>query len=153
MKKAWKFVVPGVCILVVVITFYMIFDIKYKVEEENYGTNDIAVEEEFIDEENIVNPGNEAVSNEVTNSLENSQNIVEDDNIVLEQEDKLSTTNQEKAIELVKQYWGEDSTVYFTNEGVNSNGEYTVAVRQKTSTAVKDYFKVNLETKKVEIDY
>jgi hypothetical protein len=153
MKKAWKFVVPGVCVFVIIITFNMLYDMQQRIEEENYGTDDIAVEENIIDEENKINSENEAVSNDFTNSLENSQNIIEDDNVVLEQDDKLSTTNQEKAIELVKQYWGEDSTVYFTNEGVNSNGEYTVAVRQKTSTAVKDYFKVNLETKKVEIEY
>lgn len=153
MRKALKFIVPGVCILVVTITFNMIYDIQQKIEEKKYGTDNIYVEENVIQEENIVTEENEVMNNEITNETLGSQNIVEDDNIVSEEKDKLSTTNQEKAIELVKQYWGEDNTVYFTNEGVNSNGEYTVAVRQKTSTAVKDYFKVNLETKKVEIDY
>lgn len=154
MRKALKFIVPGVCILVVVITFYMIFDIQNKVEQKQYGTDYITAEN-VVQNKNITNIENTNIENttENTNILNNSQNIIEDDNVVSEDEDKLSNSKQELAIELVKQYWGEDNSVYFTNEGVTSNGEYTVAVRQKTSTTVEDYFTVNLETKKVEIHY
>ena len=154
MKKALKFIVPGVCILVVVITFYMIFDIQSKVEENQYGTGDIVIEN-MIQEDNITNTENTNIQNITsnTNILDNFENTIEDDNVIAEDEDKLSSSKQEQAIALVKEYWGEDSSVYFTNEGVTSAGEYTVAVRQKTSTTVKDYFIVNLETKKVEVHY
>lgn len=156
MRKALKFIVPGVCIIVVVITFNMIYDIQQRIEEKQYGTDNIAIDNEnIVQEENMTNTENTNIENttENTNISDNSQNIIEDDNVVSEDEDKLSSSKQEQAIELVKQYWGEDNSVYFTNEGVTSNGEYTVAVRQKTSTTVKDYFIVNLETKKVEIHY
>ena len=153
MKKALKFIVPGVCILVVVITFAILFDLQNKVEEVNYGTENIAddmVDEEWI-ENTITEEENILVDN--TTIVENSENVIEDDYVTNPEEDELSNVNQESATDLVKKYWGEDNTVYFTNEGTNSNGEYIVAVRQKTSTTVKSYFKVNLETKTVEIDY
>ena len=153
MKKALKFIVPGICILVVGITFYMIFDIQNKVEEKNYGTENIADNDEEIEEENITDSNTANVEDEeVENNTTEADNTVEDDNLMSE-EDKSANSNQEKAINLVKEYWGEDSSVYFTNEGTNSKGEYIVAVRQKTSTTVDDYFKVNIETEEVEVDY
>lgn len=154
MRKALKFIVPGVCIIIVIITFVMLFDIQNKVEEVNYGTENIAVDDNMVDEEWIENTTSEEnVIEDDTNTVEYSENIVEDEYVVAPEEDKLSNVYQESATDLVKKYWGEDNTVYFTNEGVNNNGEYIVAVRQKTSTTVKSYFKVNLETKTVEIDY
>ena len=156
MRKALKFIVPGVCILVVVITFVMLFDIQNKVEEANYGTENIVADEDFLVDSEWVENTVTAEENVVENNnitANDSKNIVEDDYIVNPEEDELSNVNQESAIDLVKKHWGEDNTVYFTNEGINFNGDYIVAVRQKTSTTVKSYFKVNLETKIVEIDY
>lgn len=156
MRKALKFIVPTLCVLIVIITFYMIFDIQNKVEKENYNTNNVFDEENIVSEENVVDVENEinentSISN--TSIKADDENIVTNDNVVAEEDDVLSTTNQDRALQIVKEYWGEDNTVYFTNEGVDSQGKYTVAVRQKTSTAVKNYFKVDLETKQIEIEY
>ena len=97
MKKALKFIVPGVCILVVVITFYMIFDIQSKVEEKQYGTSDIDVGN-IVQEENITNAENTNIQNATynTNILYNSENVIEDDNVVSEDEDKLSGSKQKQ---------------------------------------------------------
>lgn len=159
MNKKLKIIVPIVCVLVVIIAFYMIFDIKGKVEEKNYGTNNIEVnntvdnenttaEENVVDEENIVEKNN-TISENTTIEKVNTTDKEE----VSEEEDIYSSTKLDQARDLVKKSWGDDDTVYFTTEGVNSDGLYMVAVREKSSTAVKNYFKVNLETKKVEIDY
>lgn len=159
MRKYLKYIVPVVCVLVVIITFYMIFDIKAKVEEQNYNTDDIAVNEvenevkneaeiENVVEENTVEE--EKIENTVSNTT--SQNTTSKEE-VSEEEDKYSTRKLDEAKALVKKAWGDDNTVYFTNEGLNSEGLYMVAARDKTSTAVKNYFKVNLETKKVQVDY
>lgn len=145
MRKALKFIIPGICILVVVITFYMIFDMQEKVEQENYGVENISDKEENITDTEIYK-----VDNTVNKT---SENTIEDSKVLSDEEDNFSSKKAKSAIDLVKEYWGEDSTVYFTNEGVNSKGEHIVAVRQKTSTIVKNYFKVNLETQEIELDY
>lgn len=158
MKKYLKIVIPIVCVLVVIITFYMIFDIRNKVEEVNYGTNDIEVEnvvneddDENIVDENVVEDDNtEEPTNETTNNTDNNTTTNEE---VSNEDDVFSKNKLEQAKELVKKAWGKDDTIYLTNEGMTSDGLYMVAVRDKTSTAVKNYFKVNIETKKVEVDY
>lgn len=160
MKKYLKFIVPSICILVVAITFILLFNMQNKVEEAS-SKNDIEAEnvvlENEVSEENIVeenNIANEIMEDENT-SIDNTtekENSVHDE-VVSSDEDRYSENRQKKAIDLVKSHWGEDSTVYFTNEGINSDEEYVVAVRLKSSTAVTNYFKVNIETGKVEIDY
>lgn len=161
MKKGLKIIIPLICILIVGVAFYMIFDIKNKVEEVNYGTNDIdvnEVEEEIkIEAENIIEENEDtntvksetSTNTEVTNTTDT--NTVQEE--VSDDEDAYSKNKLDLAKSLVQKSWGEDSTVYFTNEGINSEGLYMVAARDKTSTAVKNYFKVNLDTKKVEVDY
>lgn len=161
MKKGLKIIIPLICILIVGVAFYMIFDIKNKVEEVNYGTNDIEVNE--IEEEIKIEAENIIEENEDTNTVENETSTntavsnTTDTNTVQEEvsddEDAYSKNKLDLAKSLVQKSWGEDSTVYFTNEGINSEGLYMVAARDKTSTAVKNYFKVNLDTKKVEVDY
>ena len=135
----------------------MIFDIRKKVDDVNYNTNDIevenVVEENTVDTntivENVVEADNNAVDqNEITDP--NADNSGEE---VSEENDAYSNSKFSEAENLVKKAWGEDDTVYFTIEGVNSEGLYLVAAREKSTTNVRNYFKVNLETKKVEVDY
>ena len=163
MKKGFKVVVPLICVAVVGVTFYMIIDIKNKVEKVNYGTDDIKNTEFDNNTSNIeseINEDNETENVVSTNTTElntTNDNTINSTNVVSEEvteEDAYSSNKFEQAIKLVQNKWGEDSSVYFTSEGVdNKSGLYLVAVRDKSTTAVKNYFKVNLETKKVEIDY
>ena len=158
MNKKVKIAVPIVCVLVVGITFYMIFDIKNKVEKINYDTNNIeaenTVEENIIDDENIVDEKN-TVTNETSkeNTVANNTVAQPSSEEVSEEDDAYSTKKLDEAKYLVKKAWGDDDTVYFTTEGVNSEGLYLVAAREKSTTNVKNYFKVNLETKDVDVDY
>lgn len=156
MRKYLKYIVPVVCVIVVIVTFYMIFDIKSKVEEQYYNTDDIVVDENEVEDENVVEEENivdeENVVEENT-TVENTVTNTSSKEEVSEEEDSYSTKKLDEAKALVKKAWGDDDTVYFTNEGLNSEGLYMVAARDKTSTAVKNYFKVNLDTKKVQVDY
>ena len=159
MNKKLKIIVPLVCVLVVIIAFYMIFDIKGKIEEKDYGTNDIVVnntveaenivEENTVLEENVVEENNVEMENTAVKSKPQDNGKEE----ISEEDDLYSNSKLDQARDLVKKAWGDDDSVYFTTEGVNADGLYMVAVREKSSTSVKNYFKVNLETKKVEIDY
>ena len=43
-----------------------------------------------------------------------------------------NTSDEEKAIELVKEEWGEDDTVVFDLSGVTADGKYRVSVNRDT---------------------
>lgn len=152
MRKYLKIIVPIICVLVVAVTFFMIFDISRKVEKQNYSTENITDSENVADNENTTNTTSVDTDENTVTDNTTSSNEVEDE-IVSNEDDKLSSSKQESAIEIMEEYWGEDNSVYFTNEGVDNNGNYIVAVRQKTSTTVKDYYKINIKTKAVEIYY
>lgn len=157
-KKIFKYAFPVICILIVIITFWMLSDIRSKVDNELYNTDDIAnnTDEEFEVTENEISNEVENIVNEISNEaniIENTQNNVTNQIVPEEDIEEGSTAKKQEAISLVKQAWGEDNSVSYRCESVNSNGEYVVAVILKSSGSVKAYFNVNLETKKVEIDY
>jgi len=157
MKKWLKIILPVICVLAVVITFVLLFDMKGKTEqtssENDVNTaNVISNTNTNINENTNTNTNTVPENNSVENTIAVSENTVEDA-VMSGEEDRYAEDKQEKAIELVKKKWGNDDTVYFTNESVNSDEEYIVAVRQKSSTAVKNYFKVNIKTGTVTIDY
>lgn len=163
-KNLKKYIFPGICVFVVLITFVLLFDLQKKaskiasakdanevktenvVDSTNTNTNTSMIEN--VVDENVI--GNETIenTNTVKNEVKTPQTAVTSGD-----DDKLAENKQKQAVELVKQHWGVDSKVYFTNESVNSKGEYIVAVREKSTTEVKEYFKVNIETGTVEIDY
>lgn len=64
---------------------------------------------------------------------------------------KENTENtQEKAIELVKKEWGEDSTVYYTVDN-NQNNIYTISVRSKSTTETVAEYEVDIKNKQVKM--
>ena len=125
---------------------------------------------------NETNTQNLTVSNEVENTSTTSENVVTnntveneivDDEPIIENvtevkpqgtvyesnSDAGTTDKKQQAIGLVKDMWGEDDTVSFRCDSVSSNGEYIIAVVSKETASVKNYFRVNLTTKTVEVDY
>lgn len=159
-KNSVKIWLPIICIIVVGITFYMIHDMQTKIEKGN-SQNIVNNEENEASEENIVtenNIENEVITNNVetenqvsTENVSNTSSKNEVETPVAEAKPAI-TNKKQKAIELVQEQWGKDSSVNFTFEYVNENGEYVVAVRDGTSATVKNYFRVNLETENVELD-
>ena len=107
--------------------------------------------------ENIINEINSnSVENEIINTEPIIENVIEvkPQGTVYESNSNAGTTDKKQdAIALVKEKWGEDPTVTFRCDSVSNNGEYIIAVVSKESASVKNYFKVNLATKTVEIDY
>lgn len=151
--KVW---IPIICIIVVGVTFYMIYDMQNKLEKmdppntTNEGEN---ISENNIDE-NVVGENN--VTNESTNMIENTTNDVSNSTSQSNQSSAPAipavTDQKQKAIELVKKEWGKDDTVDYVFDYINENREYVVAVKDKASATVKYYFRVNLETGMVELD-
>ena len=163
-KNHLKIWVPIVCVVVVAITFFMIHDIQKKIDkmepQNTLGTLDNTSQNEVTDVENEVSENlveENVVENENSNSTENatsSKNQVI--NQTINESSKPTqpgvTDQKQKAIELVKKEWGEDDTVNYVFDYVNENGEYVIAVKDRNTATVKYYFRVNLETKTVELD-
>ena len=106
------------------------------------------------------NNTNEVNSNVVENK--SSQTEIKDEqletkdfsNSVYESNTDAGTTNKkQEAINLVKAQWGADDTVTFTCDSITSDGIYIIAVTSKERAVVLNYFRVNLATKTVTVDY
>lgn len=96
----------------------------------------------------------------IVNNVDNKvkQNEVEENNIVTEPEDSETENNEvdnketsnlspeEKAKQLAKDNWGEDSTVYFSFEEVNEEGRYVISVRDKETTRALEWLYIDIET-------
>lgn len=151
--KIW---VPIICIIVVGVTFYMMHDIKSKIEkmepENKTNSEENAQEESQESEDNVtenISEGNKT-NQETTKENKSATKTNRNQN---DAPAKAGVTDQkQKAIELVKKKWGEDDTVNYVFDYVNENEEYVIAVKDKASATVKYYFRVNLETETVELD-
>ena len=51
----------------------------------------------------------------------------------------------------MKQYWGEDDSVYFTLDSQDGD-EYIIAVRSVETTGALNFYKVNIKTEEVKLD-
>ena len=91
------------------------------------------------------------------NIIKEEKNTVENETIIeenkVENETKQEKENKAKeqtpeeiAIEIVKENWGEDDTVYFACEKQENDGRYPVAVRDKNSTKALYWYYVDIET-------
>ncbi len=159
--KVW---IPIICIIVIGITFYMIYDIQKKIQKNNQQ-NTTNVNENKTENE-IANQDSNTMENSIQeNSTQNETANVEE-NIDISNNATTSineaytstpakpavTDQKQKAIELVKKEWGNDDTVNYVFDYINENGEYVVAVKDRATATVKYYFRVNLETQTVELD-
>ena len=142
-----------IAVIIVVVILLCIYGTKGK-KEENVVENKL--EENIVEntvENNIVE--NSVVEN-VTSKKEEKTYVNEYSitNNIYEQNSEVGTTNnKQKAIDLVKKTWGDDTTVSFRCDSVTNNGIYIIAVVSKETMTVKNYFRVNLETGDVEVDY
>ena len=109
-------------------------------------------------DENVLN--NTATTTEEQNNTEQPTTTTSEPNTVYQSDkvynsnSEVGTTNKkEEAINLVKQEWGEDSTVTFSCDSVTTNGEYIIAVTSLETATVKSYFRVNLENKTVTVEF
>ena len=168
MNNKIKIIICG-CIILAVTAIGVYAKNRAKNNEENVAnteniSNTTVIEnkvEENDVEENVVteNTVTENVVEEDTNkTVENSivqDNLISspDKNVYESQSNIGSTNSKEEAINLVKEYWGEDDTVTFSCDSVTSNGEYIIAVASKNTATVQGYFRVNIENKTVEVDY
>ena len=154
MSRNAKIIIAVILVILVIIICCLTFIKKDKKEKKN---NENIIANEII--ENVVDNSivNEVTENKVVEKkepiIENVTKVKPQGTVYESSTDTGTTDKKQEAIALVKEKWGEDSTVTFRCDSVSDNGEYIIAVVSKESASVKNYFKVNLKTKTVEVDY
>lgn len=99
---------------------------------------------------------NNVISNEIVNEIENTLET-STENIITDGEEKpyeeIESENEkiEKAVNIVKEHWGEDSSVIIQYDGWKNEGKYVVVVRDAQTRNTKFEFYVDIETGKYEI--
>ncbi len=161
MSRNTKIIIAVILIILVIVICCFTFMKKDKDDtksNENVIANETAIEN--IVEENVVENSvvNEIVENKIVEEkeepiIENVTEVKPQGTVYESKTDTGTTDKKQEAIGLVKEKWGEDSTVTFRCDSVSSKGEYIIAVVSKETATVKNYFKVNLKTKTVEVDY
>ncbi len=156
MSKNTKIIIAIVLVILVIIICCFTFGKNKEKSKEQDLQKNVTVNETVKDNVNAVNEIDEynSVSNKVKEDIIENITEVEKQGTVYESNSNAGTTDKKQdAIALVKEKWGEDSTVTFRCDSVSNNGEYIIAVVSKETATVKNYFKVNLVTKNVEVDY
>lgn len=161
MNKNIKIIIAILVVALVCIICFFTFrnsnkQIDVYVEANNVTENIVEsniVEENVTDENKIEEKNNvdEETSKEQT---ENPTTVVPPSSSIYESNTEVGTTDKkQEAIDLVKEKWGEDDTVNFRCDSVTADGEYIIAVVSLETASVRNYFKVNLESKTVTVDY
>lgn len=127
-----------------------------QLQEENTVENEVIVDD--VVEDNTIEEPNEdiqgaQVPSQETTTLPDSTSVYQSQGVYEKDSDVGTTNKKEEAIELVKQTWGEDNTVTFSCDSVTTEGEYIIAVTSLETATVRNYFRVNLSTKSVEVEY
>ncbi len=152
MSKNAKIILT-IIIVILVIVLCVVFGKKDNSENENINTN---TETEEVNNTSVENTVAESNTNTEIKEEPIIENVieVEPQGTIYESNSDIGTTDKkQQAINLVKNTWGEDETVTFRCDSITSDGEYIIAVVSTQTASVKNYFKVNLDKKTVEIDY
>lgn len=161
MNKKVKTIIVLILVIIVCIAVFFTFKNSIKTEETNNESQNLVEEnviEENIIEQNEVKSENfveqNVIENKSSQEMQNPSEVVLPSSSIYESDSDVGTTDKkQEAIELVKEKWGEDSSVSFRCDQVTENGEYIIAVVSYETATVRNYFKVNLENKTVEVDY
>ncbi len=155
MSKGTKGLLIGILVILVLLALSYGYS-TYRVE----NTNKNAINNDIVNEniENVENEveaeENEVVNEPVIQNTEPEENVVEEEKNTQEPEKEEKKNNKTesaadkraKAIALVKQEWGDTDGVYFSNMGMNSEGNYIVSVNDKGSTKTLAFFVVDINS-------
>ena len=126
MKKNTKLIMFILVIVIVGLALFFIFQANQKVSE------------------NMENRENMNIQTNTTIENNNTNQTVEEETDSMEESN--TTDPKAKAIEIVKKDWGEDDSVYFSYDGVNSDGKHIVGVRNKSDTTIRYWYDVDINT-------
>ena len=161
MKDGVK-IILGIIVLGVIIGLCVFYTDTATVDNNgNIATTEKqdVVEDKVAKEPEVSNTANE-IKEDDSNDVSKVENVTTTvlaqhtgSNIYETNSDVGSTSEKEKAINMVKQKWGEDDTVSFICDHVTEDGEYMIAVISNSFFEVQNYFRVNLENNTVYLEY
>jgi hypothetical protein len=150
--------VPILCVIAVIALFYMIFDMRKKIDESYYNV-DIAENNETTNQtsytnvlEDITNDDEDINEEKEYNSSSNTTSTDLSNLDIVTSTDKTNDTTDKKlqAEQIVEKEWGYDDEVTFDCY-VNNVGEYIVSVTDIASGKVLVYYLVDLDTEEIVI--
>ena len=151
--------IVAICTIIAVVVVVLAVAIQIKKFNEIDYTQEASIDNQnMLQEENIieneVQEENVATLENAIKESETQANIqgVEETQVNEEnQESEESTENySEKALELAKEEWGEDDSVYYTIDNQADN-IYNISVRSKETTATLIEYEVNVNTQEVSV--
>ena len=150
MNKIFKIGFPIVCLAIIIFTFWLMSDMKGKVETRKENENksiEADVNNSFKNQLNLEVQENE-INNELPIQLNNEVGQVGNNEFF----DSIDDVYLNKSIQVLKNNIEIKDNQYFTSEG-EENGRYIVALRDKETTEAEIYYIVNVETGEYEIYY
>ena len=111
-----------------------------EIEDQNLTQNELPVENTILEEETIEENQTNTENTTVNDITQNEYQGEEEETGITEEAEE---NKDEKALNLVKQDWGEDDTVYYTIDN-QSNSIYYISVRSKSTTATLAEYEVDV---------
>lgn len=105
---------------------------------ENIQSN---IENNQNENKNLENQNEIQTNTQENTTMQNTQGNASNSSETFEETPK---TEEEKAIAIVKQDYGENQNVKFTLEGMDANSRYIIAVRNKNTTEALAFYTVNV---------
>lgn len=151
--------IVAICTIIAVVVVVLVVAIQIKKFNEIDYTQEVSIDNQnMLQEENIieneVQEENVATLENAIKESETQANIQGEEETQVNEEDQESeesTENySEKALELAKEEWGEDDSVYYTIDNQADN-IYNISVRSKETTATLIEYEVNVNTQEVSV--
>lgn len=132
---------------------YKINSTKYvsvqKENKDNTISNNTTInntqKNEKVEEKKVIEQEIKEVNNIKDSTTQNTEIKGKEE---IESKNENETNGKQEALELVKEEWGEDNTVYFTIDSSSGN-IYMISVRSKTTTETLTEYEVDVTNKKV----
>lgn len=137
-RKTSIIIIIILVIMLIAIGIFMFGEINKGNSSKPTSTNTLKEEKNEI----VNQIANEITENVLKNEIENNTTI-ENTTTPTETFEEAPKTAEEKAISIVKKDWGEDKNVDIAIDGMDSNGNYIVAVRDSSTTEAKAFYTVN----------
>lgn len=139
-----------------IISINNVQDSEKTVGQTNQNMSHIEVDEQnttenvIIDEEkkNEVTVNKVEEKNEINNEEKKDEVVNKESTEILKEN---AATNEEKALEIVKNDWKDETGVYFTTMGIDSKGRYIVTVNDLNTTGTLAWYLVDVTTGKFDI--
>lgn len=154
MKRKYKIIISSIVVIVFITTIFLVYGINKKAKEVANRANTVDNESNTIPNDVNENTLNEIENDEIDNTNVNQEqntdiNTSVNNTEAEQEENKTEETNitnpEEKAIQLVKKDWGEDSTIKVTFEGIDNDGKYIVGIRDQETTYIKYWYYVDVQ--------